>query len=498
MAAARAYRLPVLLLAASLLLHAVFLLTNVYYFNPYDEGIAAVGAMRVLGGDLPYRDFWTVYPPGQFYLLALVYRLVGPSLLAGRLVDALFRVLAELAVFVAVRRLAGTRPAVVAWLGAVLLLGSLHHFTYPVFPALGLALTALAARDRPVQAGLLVGLAALFRIELALAAAGGIGLPMVTMRTDLRCRLRAAGSFACAALAPGVLALALLLTAVPVADLWDQLIVFPFTQLPAYRWLPYPGMADPGPLAGMTTPVAQLFGRWVPFYFPLAAVVASTVALARQRALLPFLVFGALTFGQELGRADRVHTAATTAAAVVVLAVLLRRAPWPLLLVLALLPSSYELSLALPKLPYAPALLAPCFSYVERARCVGVPADEVAAVQTVRANSPPGEPIFVGLARSDVAYINDLLLYFLADRTPATKYAELHPGVATTAAVQQAIVDELDRKGVRLVVTVDSWSDADEPNRSAASSGVTLLDDYVRDRYAAFDKLGDDTFWRRR
>ncbi|RYY10063.1 MAG: hypothetical protein EON55_17075, partial [Alphaproteobacteria bacterium] len=33
--------------------------------NVYDEGNLLVAAQRLLGGDVPYRDFWGVYPPGQ-------------------------------------------------------------------------------------------------------------------------------------------------------------------------------------------------------------------------------------------------------------------------------------------------------------------------------------------------------------------------------------------------------------------------------------------------
>lgn len=39
------------------------------------EGLNA--GFRVLQGELPYRDFWLLYPPGEAYLPALLYRLVG-------------------------------------------------------------------------------------------------------------------------------------------------------------------------------------------------------------------------------------------------------------------------------------------------------------------------------------------------------------------------------------------------------------------------------------
>lgn len=34
--------------------------------NVYDEGIVTYGAMRILDGELPYRDFWAITPPDNF------------------------------------------------------------------------------------------------------------------------------------------------------------------------------------------------------------------------------------------------------------------------------------------------------------------------------------------------------------------------------------------------------------------------------------------------
>ena len=73
--------------------------------NIYDEGLILFGAQRVVWGQVPYRDFWTVYSPGQFYALAGLFRLFGSSILVARLWDTLFRAALALASFTVVRRL---------------------------------------------------------------------------------------------------------------------------------------------------------------------------------------------------------------------------------------------------------------------------------------------------------------------------------------------------------------------------------------------------------
>ena len=56
---------------------AAFALFSLDWRNGLYGGVAEVGAMRVLAGDLPYRDFWTLYAPGQFYLLAGLFAVFG-------------------------------------------------------------------------------------------------------------------------------------------------------------------------------------------------------------------------------------------------------------------------------------------------------------------------------------------------------------------------------------------------------------------------------------
>ena len=53
-----------------------------------DEGIVLEGAQRVSRGEVPYRDFFSFYTPGSYYLQALCFKLFGDSLPAARVVLA--------------------------------------------------------------------------------------------------------------------------------------------------------------------------------------------------------------------------------------------------------------------------------------------------------------------------------------------------------------------------------------------------------------------------
>jgi len=49
-----------------------------------DEGIVLQGATRVLDGQIPYRDFFSFYTPGSFYLVAVLFRFFGNSFAVAR------------------------------------------------------------------------------------------------------------------------------------------------------------------------------------------------------------------------------------------------------------------------------------------------------------------------------------------------------------------------------------------------------------------------------
>src|SRR5450756_455519 len=74
--------------------------------NIYDEGLILYGAQRVLWGQVPYRDFWSVYSPGQFYALAALFRVFGSSVLVERIWDTIFRAGVALVCYLLAKRFA--------------------------------------------------------------------------------------------------------------------------------------------------------------------------------------------------------------------------------------------------------------------------------------------------------------------------------------------------------------------------------------------------------
>ena len=52
--------------------------------NLLDEGSTAAQALRILNGQLIYRDFFTVVTPGSYYTIAWLFQIFGHSLMVMR------------------------------------------------------------------------------------------------------------------------------------------------------------------------------------------------------------------------------------------------------------------------------------------------------------------------------------------------------------------------------------------------------------------------------
>ncbi|HEX8075924.1 MAG TPA: hypothetical protein VF545_13200 [Thermoleophilaceae bacterium] len=502
-----------LLFAGAALLSGANMLDGV---QPNDEGLMLQAADRIAGGQVPYRDFWWYYPPGQPYLLAGLWKLFGPSLLTWRIV----RMAADAAVAVLAYRLARSRGpvglALTAWLVAACAM-AFPKSPHPFPIALALALGALLLLERrPALAGALAGACAAWRIEfaayLALAAALGYAVSAGAVRE----RSMRLARFAGAALAVALALFAPVVAAAGLGRSWDLLVRYPLVDFARYQSLPFPfdysGPLNTSSPGGFLSDSAE---NLLHFYLPLALLVGlagALVALASPRrrpepGVLAAAVFALGMAHYLLVRTDLFHTA-PLAVMVAVLGAWALGAPAPA--------RAWSRGRGAALLGVAAATAAAGFAWalaegVDRfARGLGehtvaldVPVADgvrarplraaplVRAVRYVRTHVPAGEPIYVTGARADLVTSGNPLLYVLAERPNPTRYDIAAPGVVTSAPVQREIVRDLRRARPRVVVRWTAPVTAlHEPNRSGRSSGVRILDRYLTRDYRLAARFG--------
>jgi hypothetical protein len=493
-------RLPLALFAGAALLSAVTMLDGI---QPNDEGLMLQAAARIAAGEVPYKDFWWFYPPGQPLLLGGLWKVLGPSLLEWRVLRVLFdATVAVLAWRLALRGGAPPRVALAAWLAAALAM-AYPSGPHPYPPTLVLCLAALLVfEDRPVLAGVLAGAAAFWRLEFAGYLALGILLACAVARAPQR-----AGRFAGAAALTAAVLYAPIVALAGVGRSWDLLIDYPLTDFSAYQSLPFPLSYD-GPLntssiGGFLSDSAE---NLLLFYLPLVLVIGLAVGVAgvawrfsRDAAWrVAVAVFGIGMAHYLITRPDVFHAAPLAVVASVLVAWALANggggAPRAALAGLAVAVMAYAIVegadrrwLELRR-DYAPLALAPADG-VRVAKADRT--DLERAVAALQARVPRGSPTYVATRRADRVTSGYPLLYVLADRPNVSRYDIEAPGVVTALAVQREIVADLRRARPAAVVRDTSpITAAPEPNKAGRSSGVRVLDAYLARAYAPAARYG--------
>src|SRR5690349_2641400 len=107
-----------------------------------DEGIVLQGASRILDGQIPYRDFFSFYTPGSFYLVAALFRFFGNSFLVARGSLAAIGALCSLVTYLLCRRvcsrsISALAAALATMTGAAFRFLVLHNCYSTFFACLG-------------------------------------------------------------------------------------------------------------------------------------------------------------------------------------------------------------------------------------------------------------------------------------------------------------------------------------------------------------------------
>jgi len=509
--AAPVWFVPLLLFVGGLFLSGLTILNGV---QPNDEGLMLQAATRIADGQVPYGDFWWYYPPGQPYLLGGLSALLGPSLLWWRIVRLLADATVALLAWRLARRRAGPYLSLTVWLVSICAM-AFPSGPHPSPLALAFALGALLLFERrPTWAGVLIGLCLAWRIEFAAYLAIGIVLAIAISAAEPRERLRQIGRAAISAAVVAAIIYLPVALAAGVSQSWDLLVRYPIQDFSAYQALPFPRLYD-----GALGSLDDWAGAVLPFYLPLALLItlaSSLVVLAlcftrrRDWPLIAGAVFAVGMAHYMLVRPDYFHTAPLAVVAAIVAAWAVscestarsdrssgsvRAAIATIFAAVVLLSLAYLtvegvarrwLQVTEPVVALTTPIAAPVRAEVG----VAVPLDR--AVSYIRANSSPGEPIYVVGRRADITTAGAPLIYVLAERPNPTRYDIAAPGVLTSAPVQQQIVADLVRTNPKLIVRWDSpTTAAPEPNRSGRSSGVRILDRYIAANYREAVRYGD-------
>lgn len=513
----------------------------------FDEGFITSGAEMVRQGALPIRDFYVIYGPGQYVLWALVLEAFGPDLLYLRIAHA-----AVLAVVVVVahdlaRFLAGGReaPALVGAAAVALVLAAVPpNAGYPALSALVFAMLSVRVIGRWCEtqaawmlatASLLAGAGGVFRWDFGVFSLCSLTVPvLLSSARGPGAAAALSGRLALACL-PGALLLLAVYLPLLGGGLWrrwfDEVVLYALRTFPVWR-----GRDLVGPEMGQLWQALQQRDLWtlqrsvntlllaaLPVLAGLGTLVLvwlrwrdpTAAGRARQAAAAAAVVLMLLLFNQMRVRPGFPQGLPAACVALLLLSTMAGPAQqgrarlqqglqWGarallavcMMLCLAIVSADWRLLVS----REVTLVDAPRASKVRLPRQPDQAAEERAYLQMIReiqASTAPDARIFSGVQDTSRLFVNDSMLYFLADRRAAVYFVEMEPGVANTASGQAEIIAELERHQVPVAVlwamTVDH-----EPNATSRSNGVHLLDNYLAEHYPERQRYGRYLLARRR
>ena len=519
MVIANKIRLTSIIFAVILLILSFFYLLIGYQFalneGFFDEGLTVYGATRILNGDMPYRDFWSLYAPGEFYLLAGIFKLFGASIVVERIATVAIEALFACFVYLLVKKFIFSYSALAVWMLTLAWLRVRMPYSRPMTTALlffaiaslGMANFIFTKKLRwLVVSGVFTGITALFRQDI------GFYLSISTFLTISALRYHEIYTHKKAWLlwikksfsAYIVYCLGVVLIIAPmifyfiskaaVSNFVSSAIIFPIKVYPKVRYLSFPNML----IFYLPLLIFFIIIIYLTFYMK-----GNEIKLQKKWLILFCLFCGIFFFNYSRMRFDMRHLLPTMIPAIILLGFLasiimdkfyvryrqslklIINLVGLILLVVAIIPKAKVLFEHIqhpgPELKLSRAR--GCYDQMEFS------IDQQAAIQYIQERTSFNEKIFVGNLRYDRIVMNDIMFYFLSERHSATVYHELHPGLVTTKDVQEKIIKDIKKSGVRYIVCWTGDGKNVEANESNKSSGITELEDFIQRNFKLIRKF---------
>ena len=514
------------------------------WFHGLYGGDYVTAAERVLSGQVPYRDFWTMYAPGSFYLLALLYKIFGTHIMVGTIAASVICAGAACVCYRLAANLTGREIPGLICAGIFFAASYSTHYciTPGPYPAtILLALTALnlfqhynksGSEKQLFAAGIATGATIIFKHDVGgytgLAIAAGLITSHLLQNTDpgkgiLQLSKKLVLYSAGAALPVVPVAVYFALLAGP--DIWQDLIVFPATEFRHARPENYPGLWPDGIYHEWRLKMLFNFLNYLKFTIPfaifLATIVALGVAAAKQRyehlaSGITFAVAFLLHYSSAHIQVNTNIISMSLYAALLgtLLYRLISQAPWPgrtawFNALASVFATGWILVLFMQPVYDQLNLRDQATSEIELPKVSGikVPPEQQKTLRELyeftSTNVPPDRKIFIGLHRHDASVIGDSLTYFVLDRLNATRNDQLHPGVIDRQSTQRQIIRDLETGDIDLILTKQIFSDKiinrakQRLTMNLDNSGATVLDDYIRGNFTETRTIGQYTVWRR-
>lgn len=476
----------------------------------YDESICLMGGYRILHGEVPYKDFWLLYAPGQCYLFALIFAIFGKSVMVIRLLAVCIIFLSSYYTYKISRLMFNIKSSLVVFSIAIIITNKfglyfITAFVGTVILIIGLYYALLYLRDKGkpyyIYTSIIFGIISFFRHDFV-AYTFIISLFyffLLFYKAD-KVDWRVIRNYFALYFALIIAFYSILVYLCGFDNMYEQLIRIPAEIFPVYRAKSLSYNIFDGTVKESIKNILNLIFFFAPIIMSIISIIFVLTDYKKERAsgepthnfiylhksILLLSITALVLLNQARIRNDEIHLLPSFLTIIIAVPYLLSKiktgkarilvfAVCFLLLFGKIIQSKAKGVInSFGKNGYE-------FMQMENARYISeekgwlIPFRD--AVNYIKSITADDERIFVCNFRNDKIYVNDMLFYYLSDRLPAVKYHELHPGVATTAPIQNEIIESLEAHRTRYIVQFYNPIDAAEIE--STFEGSKLLDEYI-------------------
>lgn len=471
-----------------------------YNINIYDEGIGIVGSSRVINGELPYSDFWTMYSPGWYYFQAAFMLIFGDNMQVIRLLNVVINTLCVIVVYL-IMVSQSKKPYFVS-ISAVMLISLTQSYGMALPFAILLLLIAyyflVNSKDTRyyifsgITTGLLFTIRHDFAVYFIIAATAYIFLSKryIEHKGSTAPILVFLSSFSVVA---GLFVLSLYASNT-FNEYIQQAYIFPFNHFAETRSLPFPN-----PFSYLFSQNLNLFSKFFGFwnsliFYTVPILVATCIFVLYRKGIdltkdgdlvLSAMLCSVMLSIQGLTRSDFVHILPATIFSLLLLPVIIDKFKinnkYLLLglMLLIVLPPTIKKAQLVSKAYFSSDSVQ---LNSDKAKWIKLPAEFGNSYNELLEFlyfNCKDDYIYSGSLRHNQIIINDVMLYYLSGKKPAVAYHELHPRQASEETEQKEII--LSLKNINWVVLYSP--NYNDKNENLTDSNVFLLDDFLRENY---------------
>ncbi len=474
-----------------------------FSFTPYDSGIILTGGMRILNGELPYKDFFTMYAPGQFYLDAIL-EFIYSEVLFIRFILSFIQLGIIYLLYKISNLLFDNKYYIYSILLASIWLGALDMWNRAIILALFFNILLVYnilnhhIKNKElnyIKLALIISLIMFFRHDVGVLTFIVFNIYLVFNKfkdSSLKIIISLYSKLFIGFI-PLIIFSVYLLFHVDFATIYEQLITIPKEVFPKYRSIPFPNPFQSGDLFRIIKNILLSSAFFISVINLVLLLIIYIKNKKIDKNIIIYSLFLIPLLNQMIVRSELEHALPATLFSIPIIFYSfdkLFNIKYILLLTLVFFsPNMFAYKFFTLKTVFPTFVSSDINNFNNIFVSEEYNNDLKLAINYIRENTEVNEKIYVGLENHDIVFTNEASFYFMAERIPGTRYHELHPGITTTKLGNEQIIFDLEKNSVNFLVLYENVI-SDENNLSTQSSGEHRLDIYIAQKFNIIEQFG--------